>query len=176
MPGGFQEVGASGANHVKTKAADYNKTDISKQPALVEGKRAAKTVHSMAQLVSASMRDNTTKKRQLAIKAEIPSAVKRHLFPNQTPARTIKPSQWSYGLWSYSCFLFRGRQTVNQAFGRLLLNPNFFLSPTLIQIIFKSNCSNFTSTAQPKLSLPKQAAQALKQLSLIRVDKCFVYM
>lgn len=170
MPGGFQEVGASGANHVKTKAADYNKTDISKQPALVEGKRAAKTVHSMAQLVSASMTDNTSKKRQLAIKAEIPSAVKRHLFPNQTPAPTIKPSPWSYGLWSCSCFLCRGRQCV-----RLLLNPNF-VSPTLIQIIFKSNCSNFTSTAQPKVSLPKQAVQALRQLSLIGVDKCFVYM
>lgn len=27
------------------------------------------------------MRDNTTKKQQLAIKVEIPSAAKRHLFP-----------------------------------------------------------------------------------------------
>lgn len=61
MPGGFQGVGASGANRVKTKAADSNKTDISKQQSLVESKRAAKTPHSTAQLVSASMRDNTTK-------------------------------------------------------------------------------------------------------------------
>lgn len=39
---------AERADCVKTKAADSNKTDISKQQSLVDGKRAAKTLHSTA--------------------------------------------------------------------------------------------------------------------------------
>lgn len=122
------------------------------------------------------MRDNTTKKRQLAIKVEIPSGAKRHIFPIKNQ---LKPSQWSYGFWSHPCFSFQRWANYKPGIWKIACIPKLFIF-WLISGIHKSNCSNITLTVQPELHHWRKKSRLglenqqkpTRQLSLI-LFKCF---